>query len=124
VNKSTPKRYTQLQLTRIFVQQSDIPIGETSDYQRLWWVNPTDPQSLRLSLAGLQFVKANLKLQSYEFVLPEELNNHHLLQLERLFPDMYYLLKRQKIILFTESEASMLTLYGNNLAQYLAALEG
>jgi len=123
VNKSTLKRYTQLQLTRIFVQQAEIPIGETSAYQKLWWVNPTDPHSLRLSLAGLQFVKANLRLQSYEFVLPEELNNHQLLQLERLFPDMYYLLKRQKIILFTESEASMLTLYGNNLAQYLAALE-
>jgi hypothetical protein len=98
-------------------------VGETTDYQRVWWMNPTDPNSLRLTLQGLQFVKANLKLQSYEFVLPAELTNHNLMQLERSFQGMYYLLKRQKIIVFEESEALMLTLHGSDLKSYLDNLE-
>ena len=123
MTKSTPKRYTQRQLTKIFVEQAEIPYGMTTDMQKRWWKNPTDPDSLRLSLAGLQLVKAVLKLQSYEFALPEELTNHQLLQLERQFKGMYYLLKREKIIVFEEEEATMLTLHGNNLALYLDNIE-
>lgn len=123
MSKSSPKRYTQRQLTKIFVDQAAIPIGQTSEMQLRWWKNPTDDTSLRLSLAGLQFVKAVLKLTSYEFALDEELTNHNLLQLERLFKGMYYLLKRQKIIVFEEEEAMMLTLHGNNLKAYLDSLE-
>lgn len=87
--------------------------------QKSWWINPTDPNSLRLSLQGLQFIKANLKLESYEFELSEEITNHNLLQLERMFGSMYYLLKRKKIIVFEEQEATMITLHGNNLNKYL-----
>ena len=120
---SQNKRYTQRQLTKIFVAQAGIPIGQTTDMQLRWWKNPTDANSLRLSLAGLQLVKAVLKIQSYEFELSKELTNHNLLQLERVFDSMYYLLKRQKIIVFDESSALMLTLHGNNLKGYLDALE-
>ena len=123
MTKSSPKSYTQRQLTKIFIQQADLPISVTTDMQRRWWKNPTDDNSLRLSLAGLQFVKANLKLQSYDFELPEELTNHNLLQLERQFKSMYYLLKRQKIIVFEESEAMMLTLHSGNLKAYLDSIE-
>ena len=121
--KSSHKRYTQRQLTKIFVEQADFPIGQTTDLQLRWWKNPTDDTSLRLSLAGLQFVKAVLKLQSYEFTLPDDLTNHNLLQLERWFKGMYYLLKRHKIILFEEEEALMLTLHGSDLKTYLDNLE-
>lgn len=117
------KRYTQRQLTKIFVEQAGIPHGNTTEMQKRWWKNPTDANSLRLSLQGLQLVKAVLKIQSYEFALPEELTNHHLLQLERQFKGMYYLLKRQKIIVFDEEEATMLTLYSNDLPSYLDSLE-
>lgn len=86
-------------------------------------MNPTDDSSLRLTLQGLQFVKSSLHLQSYDFVLPDELSNHNLLQLERLFKGMYYLLKRQKIIVFEEQEALMLTLHSGNLKAYLDSIE-
>lgn len=98
-------------------------MAETSDYQKSWWMNPTDPNSLRLTLQGLQFVKAILKIQSYEFKLPQDLTNHNLLQLERHFKGMYYLLKRHKIILFEEEEALMLHLHGSDLKPYLDNLE-
>lgn len=123
MSKSFHKRYTQRQLTKIFVEQATIPIGQTTEMQMRWWKNPTDANSLRLSLAGLQLVKAVLKLQSYEFVLTEELTNHNLLQLERVFDSMYYLLKRQKIIVFDEESALMMVLHGNNLKGYLDSLE-
>ena len=123
MTKSSPKSYTQRQLTKIFVEQAGLPIGTTTDMQKRWWKNPTDANSLRLSLAGLQFVKSNLKLQSYDFELPEELTNSQLLQLERQFKSMYYLLKRQKIIVFEESEAMMLTLHSGNLKAYLDSIE-
>jgi hypothetical protein len=123
VKKSTPKRYTQRQLTQIFIKAGDIPVAEAGNMQIRWWQNPTDVDSLRLSLQGLQFVKAILKMQSYEFSLPDELTNHNLLQLERYLKGPYYLLKRQKIIVFEEEEALMLTLHGNNLKAYLDNLE-
>lgn len=121
--KSIPKRYTQRQLTKIFVEQANIPLGQTTDMQMRWWKNPTDDASLRLSLQGLQLVKAVIKLASYEFDLSEELTNHNLLQLERYLKGPYYLLKRQKIIVFEEEEATMLTLYSGNLKAYLDSIE-
>jgi hypothetical protein len=124
VSKSSQnKRYTQRQLTKIFIDQAGFPLSVTTDMQRRWWKNPTDPDSLRLSLAGLQFVKANLKLQSYDFALPEELTNQNLLQLERQFKGMYYLLKREKIIVFEEEEAVWITMHGNDLVSYLNNME-
>lgn len=123
MTKSSHKRYTQRQLTKIFCQQADIPIGMVTDMQLRWWKNPTDDTSLRLSLAGLQFVKANLKLQSYDFALPQELTNQNLLQLERQFKGMYYLLKREKIIVFEEEEAVWITMHGNDLVSYLNNIE-
>lgn len=122
VKPSTPKRFTQRQLTEIFCTQAELPKGFINNMQQRWWVNPTNNDSLRLSLYGLQFIKSNLKLHSYEFELSEELTNHNLLQLERVFPGMFYLLKRKKIIVFDEQEAMMLTLHGNNLNGYLDSL--
>lgn len=121
--KFSLKRYTQRQLTKIFVEQAGFPIGQTTDMQLRWWKNPTDDTSLRLSLQGLQFVKAVLKLTAYDFALPAELTNQQLLQLERQFKGMYYLLKREKIIVFEEEEAMMLTLHGNDLVSYLDNIE-
>ena len=121
--KSSPKRYGQRQLTKIFCEQAGYATGIVTDMQKHWWRNPTDDKSLRLSLAGLQFVKAVLKLESYDFKLTEELTNSNLLQLERQFKGMYYLLKREKIIVFEEEEALMLTLYSGNLRAYLDSIE-
>ena len=96
--KFSHKRYTQRQLTKIFVEQANIPIGNTTEMQLRWWKNPTDPASLRLSLAGLQVVKAVLKLTAYDFALPTELTNHNLLQLERCFKGMSICLNVKRLL--------------------------
>ena len=121
--KFSPKRYTQLQLTKIFVSQAGLPEVEISNKRRIWWVNPTSADSLRLSFHGLHFVKTKLKLPGHEFELPDNLTNGRLLQLERLFQGMYFLLHRKKLIVFDDQEAVMLTLYSADIISYLDNLE-
>lgn len=64
-----------------------------------------------------------LKIESYEFPLSEPLTNYNLLQLDRYFQTMYYILNNKKFFLFDESEASMLSLMGGDLKTYLDNLE-
>ena len=122
MKKSSHKRFSQRQLTEIFCQQIGIPSAETSYHRNLWWINPTDANSLRLSLDGLRMAIKELELKPYEFRLETEISNAYILKLERVFPSMYYLLKREKFIIFEESEAVTLTLYGD-LQKYLDTLE-
>jgi len=122
VKKSSHKRFSQRQLTEIFCQQLQIPRDEITHHQRIWWINPVDTESLRLNLEGLRVVTRDLAIKPYEFKIETEISNSYLLKLERLFPSMYYLFKREKFIIFEESEAVMLTLYGD-LQKYLDTLE-
>ena len=64
-----------------------------------------------------------LRIESYEFQLNEPLTNYNLLQLDRYFQSMYYILNNKKFFLFEESEASMLSLMGGDLKSYLDNLE-
>lgn len=122
MKKSSHKRFSQRQLTEIFCQQLQIPRDEITHHQRIWWINPVDTESLRLNLEGLRVVTRDLAIKPYEFKIETEISNSYLLKLERLFPSMYYLFKREKFIIFEESEAVMLTLYGD-LQKYLDTLE-
>lgn len=117
---STPKRYTQTQLTKIFAQQSSKPLVDT----KFIWHNFTDKTSLRLSMTGYQFLKKELKLRDYMFELERPLTNKNLLQLERFFPGPYYYWTRtNKFIVFDEQDAVWLELQGSDLASYLDHLE-
>jgi len=116
-----PKRYTQTQLTKIFAAQSAESAATLKNYL---WFNPTNDFSLRLTLSGYRFVVEQLKLQTYDYQLPQPLNNRNLLQLERYFPSIFYLINtKPKIVVFDEQEAAMLALYGNDLPGYLNSLE-
>ena len=87
------------------------------------WNNPKDENSLRLSLQGYTILKKH-EIKSYTFELNEPLTNKNLLQLERHFPGMYFLFRAQKITVYDEQEATMLTLMDSNLKTYLENLEG
>jgi hypothetical protein len=95
------------------------------DHLRLsLWNNPTDDLSLSLSLYGYKFVVQELKLRQYTFELTKSLTNGNILQLERHFPSMYFILnQRKKITVFEEQEATMLALYGGDLHSYLNSLD-
>lgn len=119
VTGSTPKRYTQNQLTKIFAETLKQPVSQLHYHL---WNNPKDTVSLRLSLNGYTILKKN-GIQSYLFELNDPLTNKHLLQLERHFPGMYFLFKAQKITVYDEQDASMLALMGGDLRGYLENLE-
>lgn len=123
MTKSTPKRFSQHQLTRVFLETAGISVASSQDLKYKIWYNPTEDTSLRLSLEGYRFLVQVLKLKTYKFELEEPLNNKNLLQLERHFQGMYYLNKSQIFVVFDEQEAAMLTLYNGDLKLYLNNLE-
>lgn len=117
---STPKRYTQSQLTKIFAEQIKRP---GADFKFLWH-NFTDSNSLRLSMTGYQFLIKEIKVKAYVFELERPLTNRNLLQLERLFPGPYYYWSRtSKFIVFDEQDAVWLELQGSDLSTYLENLQ-
>lgn len=119
VTVSSPKRYTQSQLTNIFAELVNLHPSKLI-YQL--WNNPKDNQSLRLSINGFKFVTSELKLTAYKFEVDTPLTNKNLLQLERYFQGMYFIL-RDKLFVFDEAEASMITLMDGDIVKYLLNLE-
>jgi hypothetical protein len=116
---SSPKRYTQSQLTKIFALQ----LGRTTAELKFIWHNPDDT-CIRLSMTGFQFVIKELKLQTWTFDLPRPLTNKNLIQLERLFPGPYYYWSRtSKFIVIDDQDANWLQLLGGDLPSYLDSLE-
>ena len=96
------------------IYQSQIP---------LWWRNPTNPASLRLTHIGFKFFTKSLGIPFHQVEITSELKSKHLLQLERLFAEPYYLGNERKIIVFSESDAIMLQLHAGNLGGYLENLQ-
>ena len=122
--ESTPKRFKQSQLTKVFFEILGSPgtVSPLRTFHYNLWHNPKDDSSLRLSLQGYNILKKN-DIKSYTFELSEPLTNKNLLQLERHFPGMYFLFRAQKITVYDEQEATMLTLMDSNLKSYLDNLE-
>ena len=67
--KSSLKRYTQTQLTKIFLTAANLPISKFSELRYDIWFNPKDDNSIRLSMNGYKFIVNILKIKSYEFPL-------------------------------------------------------
>lgn len=122
-SKFTHKRWSQTQLTKIFISAAGMSIGQTNDLRYKIWMNPTDDNSLRLNLEGYYFAIRALKLHAYEYDLERPMTNKNLLQLERYFQGMYYMLHGKKIVFFDEAEATMMALYGGDIFRYLETLE-
>lgn len=120
MTESTRKRFTQTQLNKTFAELSQRPL---TTFRYVIWNNPKDDNSLRLSLQGYKFLVQELKLKSYKFDLDGFLVNKHLLMLERYFQGMYYLIGSNKIVVFDEQEAAMLSLMNGDLITYLNNLD-
>ena len=88
----------------------------------LWWRNPTNHNSLRLTVQGFRYFVKKLSIKSYSVELSTVLTFKHLLQLERLFQAPYYI-QNKTLVVFSEQDAVMLQLHAGNLAQYLDNLQ-
>ena len=92
------------------------------DHVKVWWRNPTNPNSLRMTKFGLDFFTKKIDLTVYRIPLNKPLNFKHLIQLERLFTAPYFL-SNGAITVFSEQDAVMLQLHAGNLDQYLENLK-
>lgn len=121
---STPKYHTQTQLTKRYLELagSETDLSYQDFKKALWW-NFTDNNSLRLTSYGYRFLSEILKIKHYNFALKNRLANKNLIQLERYFPGVYFLYRNELIIVFDESDASMLALLDGDLKTYLENLE-
>ena len=125
VIKSSPKKYSQIQLTKILAKETQ----NLQDFASFWqllrqqiWYNPTDDNSLRLNYKGYLLFK-KLGYKCHEVVLDSQiLVNKHLLILERHYPGVYVLPTAQKIILFYEDYVTLIILMGGDLIGYLENL--
>lgn len=111
--------YEELVLTKTGIDFSVIDI-----VRAIWWQNPINPGSLRLTRVGFKFFNSKAKLHFHEILLPinQTVTPKIMLQLERLFDEPYYLLNRY-IHVLSEKEAIMLNLHAGDLASYLDNLE-
>lgn len=117
------KKYTRIQLTKTFLTITQMSYGEFSKLYEILWYNKINKESLRLSVEGYAFVLKKLSLKPYKFELPTPITNKCLIQLERYFPSMYFILKNQNIVFFDEEYASMLIMIDNDLEKLLNSFE-
>ena len=103
--------------------EMDINTAAKSNYWVDWWWNHTNPMLLRLSKAGISFIKKFTKIPIYECQLAEPLKSRTLIQLARLMTCPYYINKMDHIMLLGEEETIMLKLHADNLQQYLDNLQ-
>ena len=90
--------------------------------QESWWVNPINPNSLRLNKMGVVWFHDIAKIPSHEIQLAHQLTSKHLLQLERLITEPYFI-KKSALTTFGEMDAIMLQLHAGNLSAYLNSLD-
>ena len=121
---STPRKYTQNQLTKLFF---DLGLNKEYTQRELKakiWENPQNPNSLRLTTTG--WMMANqVDMKHYQFEISIMLTAKRLLQLERVLVGPYFIKgkwpiprphmveKPLNLYVFDEQDSIMLGLYGD-----------
>ena len=119
----TKSTRNQQSYTKSILQAAGQDAAAYASVIKVWWWNHTNPDHLRLSKSGIQFIKKFTKIPVHECVLPEPLRNRTLLQLSRLMTCPYYIHKLDHVLLLGDEEAVMLKLHADNLQQYLDNLQ-
>ena len=89
----------------------------------IWWYNPINPASLRLTRNGYNWIKKYTTIPTYRVDIQDRILPKQLLQLERLLASPYMLLRYDRIELLDETTAVMLQLHAGDLNTYLQNLE-
>ena len=91
------------------------------EYQ--WWFNPINHNSMRLTSTGYLWTTRHSQWPYHEVKLSHKIGTKHLLQLERLLQEPYYIRNLTHLIVASETDAVMLQLHAGDLAQYLDNLQ-
>ena len=119
----TKSTHNQQSYTESILHAAGRSDAEYTKCIKIWWWNYTNPNNLRLSKTGFQFIKKFTQIPVYECTLPEPLRNRTLIQLSRLRTCPYYIHKIDQISVLGEEEYVMLKLHADNLQQYLNNLQ-
>jgi hypothetical protein len=95
----------------------------TNESFRQWWFNSINPASLRLSKPGVTWFLQQSKFKFVGVELSIGIRGKHLLQLERLLDEPYYIRTYKNIMVMSEVTAVMLALHAGDLGQYLDNLQ-
>ena len=109
--------------TKTFLKQADIAISEVTikDYMSVWWQNirAKDTGGLRLTDAGIEFLKDKLELSTYDIPFPKdfELTTNTIIWLDQ-FIDCPYWLGKYGIVVTDEKKALELHLFSGDVKKY------
>jgi hypothetical protein len=105
------------------VVAAGLEVSIVGDVTKLWWRNPLNHNSLRLTSIGHVWFTKRSKFPSHQIDLVTGVTGKQMLQLERLFKEPYFIKSNKSIFLYGESDAIMLQLHAGNLGQYLDNLQ-
>ena len=88
-------------------------------FRKVWFFNPLNAASMRLTKTGFQFCTKTAEIQHYRHDFGGVLLPKMLLQMEKYFPCPYYITYDCELRLFDEATSITLSLYGNDLQKYL-----
>lgn len=115
------KRYTQSELNKIFAVQSGKHLLK---FKNIIWFNASNDHSLRLTLAGYNFLTNECNLKSHCFDIEPPITNRLILRLERYYPIFYFILPNSyKFYSFEDEATTLLILMNGNLNELLKNYE-
>tara|TARA_B100000902_G_scaffold340206_1_gene342870 strand:+ start:1953 stop:2333 length:381 start_codon:yes stop_codon:yes gene_type:complete len=109
--------------TKVFLKQADIAISDVTmkEYMSTLWQNTRskDEGGLRLTDAGIEFLKSKLDLSTYEIPFPKdfELTTNTIIWLDQ-FIDCPYWLCKYSIEVTDEKKAMELHLFSGDVKKY------
>ena len=109
--------------TTVFLQQAGQAVSDANlkIAKSAWWMNnrSNSQHSLRLTDAGLEFLKSNLDLETYEIPFPAslDLKPQIIIYLDRFMDSPYYLTNRS-ITVLSERKAFELHLFAGDVQKY------
>jgi hypothetical protein len=89
----------------------------------IWWHNPINPQSLRLTRAAQKWLAQNTTIKLHHIKLQRGLGGRQFLQLERLLTSPYEIVNYKRLAVLDETTLIMLQLHAGDLHTYLQNLE-
>ena len=101
----------------------DVTTASGVNLRYLWFRNPTNHRSLRLSALGWKQWQRHGGFTFHEIKLNAVVTGRQMLQLEKMFAEPYYIKGDSNICVIGEQDAIMLQLHAGNLGQYLDNLQ-
>ena len=109
--------------TKVFLKQAGIAISESSlaEYMPVWWQNTREKDSggLRLTEAGLLFVREKIELATYDIPFPPDfkITTQVVIFLDK-FIDCPYFLTNKGLTVTNEKKALELHLFSGDVRKY------